>query len=205
MVFNMLLSHIKAEFDNPKKFKVVLQNFLHENSFCSLYEYFVTSKKLNIYVWFQIDIWKFWHVCLISVVPAGVHVTSPTLRCRWRRSYPRQLYVRGSSGNSPNVADITSLQTTVLRHSVVSLILVGVRVTSRILRSTGRRGHPPQRYISQSSTCFSSLQEITSLQTTVARSYSKCVAVSVMRTIRWDVNGIHVSTIRYLIRREGSD
>ena len=43
------------------------------------------------------------------------------------------------------------------------------------------------------------------LQTIAARSYSKCVALSVMRTIRWDVNGIHVSTIRNLIRREGSD
>jgi hypothetical protein len=41
------------------------------------------------------------------------------------------------------------------------------------------------------------------LQTTVARSYCKCVALSVMRTIRWDVNGIHVSTIRNLIRRKG--
>ena len=64
----------------------------------------------------------------------------------------------------------------VIRHSVVSLILVDVRVTSRILRSTGWRGHQPQRYISQSSTCFCSLQEITSLQTTVARSYTTCVA-----------------------------
>ena len=44
-----------------------------------------------------------------------------------------------------------------------------------------------------------------SFQTTVARSNSKCVALSVMRTTRWDVNGFHVSTIRNLIRREGSD
>ena len=49
---------------------------------------------------------------LISVVPAGVRVTSPTLRCRWRRSHPRQPYIRDSSGSSPNVADITSLQAT---------------------------------------------------------------------------------------------
>ena len=27
---------------------------------------------------------------LISVIPAGVRVTSPTLRCRRRRSHPRQ-------------------------------------------------------------------------------------------------------------------
>jgi len=78
-------------------------------------------------------------------------------------------------------------------------------VTSRILRSTGRRGHSPQRYIPHSSSCFCGQQKITSLQTTVARSYSKCVALSVMQTIRWDVNGIHVPTIRNLIRREGSD
>jgi hypothetical protein len=32
-VFNMLPPHIKTESDNPKKFKVVLQKFLHENSF----------------------------------------------------------------------------------------------------------------------------------------------------------------------------
>jgi len=32
-VFNVLSSYIKTEFDNPKKFKVVLQNFLRENSF----------------------------------------------------------------------------------------------------------------------------------------------------------------------------
>jgi len=68
-----------------------------------------------------------------------------------------------------------------------------------------RRGHPPQRYILHSSSCFCGLQEVTSLQTTVARSYSSCVALSVMRTTRWDMNGIHVSTIRNLIRGEGSD
>ena len=30
-VFNMLSSYIKTEFDNPKKFKVVLQKFLYKN------------------------------------------------------------------------------------------------------------------------------------------------------------------------------
>jgi hypothetical protein len=39
-VFNMLPIYIKTEFDNPKKFKVVLQKFLCENSFYSLDEYF---------------------------------------------------------------------------------------------------------------------------------------------------------------------
>jgi hypothetical protein len=43
-VFNMLPSYIKTEFDNPKKFKVVLQKFLRENSFYSLDEYFELHK-----------------------------------------------------------------------------------------------------------------------------------------------------------------
>jgi hypothetical protein len=138
---------------------------------------------------------------LISVVPTGARVTSPTLRCRWRRSHQRQSYIRDSSGSSPYVL----ADDRVFRYSVLFLILVGVRFTSRILRSTGRRSHPPQRCIPHSSSCFCCLQEITSLQATVVRSYSKCVALSVMRTIRWDVNGIHASTIPNLIRRERSD
>jgi hypothetical protein len=138
---------------------------------------------------------------LISVIPAGLRVTSPTLRCRRRRSHPWQPYIRDSSGSSSKVA----ADDRVIRHSVVSLIPAGVRVTSRIICSTGRRDHTPQRYIPHSSSCFCDLQEITFLQTTVARSYSKCVALWVMRTLRWDVNVIHVSTIRNLIRREGSE
>ena len=42
-VFNMLPVYIKAESDNPKKkkkFKALLQKYLHENSFYSLDEYF---------------------------------------------------------------------------------------------------------------------------------------------------------------------
>ena len=39
-MFTMLPSYIKTGFDNPKKVKVVLQKFLHENSFYSLEEYF---------------------------------------------------------------------------------------------------------------------------------------------------------------------
>jgi len=39
-VFNMLPFYIKAEVDNPKKFKAVLQKYLCENSFYSLDEYF---------------------------------------------------------------------------------------------------------------------------------------------------------------------
>jgi hypothetical protein len=39
-VFNVLPSDIKSEFNNPKKFKVVLQKSLFEKSFYSLDEYF---------------------------------------------------------------------------------------------------------------------------------------------------------------------
>jgi len=107
----------------------------------------------------------------ISVVPAGVRVTSPTLRCRWRRSHPRQPYIRDSSGSSPNVAEITSLQTTessatasyplfwwvfgsrhgydvqsgdgAIRHSVISLILASVSVAYRKSRLCRRQLHVP--------------------------------------------------------------
>jgi hypothetical protein len=43
-VFNMLHSYIKSEFADPKKFEVVLQKFLCENSFYSLDEYFELQK-----------------------------------------------------------------------------------------------------------------------------------------------------------------
>jgi hypothetical protein len=39
-VFNKLPFYIKAESDNPKKFKALLQKYLHENSFYSLDENF---------------------------------------------------------------------------------------------------------------------------------------------------------------------
>jgi len=45
---------------------------------------------------------------LISVVTAGVRVTSPTLRCRRQQSHPRQPYIRDSSRSSPNIVEITS-------------------------------------------------------------------------------------------------
>jgi len=49
----MLPTYIKIEPDNPKKFKLVLQKFLHENSFYSLEEYFELKKKVKyIYIWF---------------------------------------------------------------------------------------------------------------------------------------------------------
>jgi len=44
-VFNMLRSYIKAESDNPKKFKALLQKYVPENSFYSLDEYFECQVK----------------------------------------------------------------------------------------------------------------------------------------------------------------
>jgi hypothetical protein len=136
------------------------------------------------------------------VIPAGVRVSSPTLRCRRRRSHSRQPYIRDSSGSSSNVAEMTSWQTT--ESSATASYPLFRRVFASRHGYYVQPGHPPQRYIPYSNSCFCDLQEITSLQKTVARSYSKCVALSVMRTIRRDVNGIHVSTIRNLIRQEGS-
>ena len=53
-VFNMLPSNKKIESNKPKKFKMSLQNFLYENSFYSLDEYFSLSesKNVNIYIFF---------------------------------------------------------------------------------------------------------------------------------------------------------
>jgi len=44
-VFNMLLFYIKAECDNPKNVKALLQKYLGENSFYSLDEYFECQVK----------------------------------------------------------------------------------------------------------------------------------------------------------------
>jgi hypothetical protein len=63
-VFNMLPSYIKTEFDNPKKFKAILQNFLWK-FLLFLGCIFWTSKKLNLHM-ILIDIWKFWHACSFS-------------------------------------------------------------------------------------------------------------------------------------------
>jgi hypothetical protein len=104
---------------------------------------------------------------LISVIPAGVRVTSPTLRCRRRRGHPRQPYIRDSSGSYTNVAEIVSQQTTessattsyplfqwvfasrhgycaqpsdgAIRHGVISLILAPVSVIYRKSRHCRRQ------------------------------------------------------------------
>ena len=71
---------------------------------------------------------------LISVVPAGVRMTSPTLRCRWRRSHPRQPYIRDSSGSS---------------------------LKSRKLHRCRRQSHPPQLRIPYSGGCSRHVMDIT--------------------------------------------
>jgi hypothetical protein len=145
---------------------------------------------IPLYPWFQLLFsWRHLHYVvadggvirgsLISVILAEVPRTSRKLRRSRRQSHPPQRRIRYSGGCLHHVTDITFNQATrAIRHSVISLILAPV---------------------------FSGLQEITSLQTTVACSYFKRVALSAMRTIRWDVNGIRVSIFRNLIRREGSD
>ena len=59
-VFNMLPSCIKIESNNPKKFKLILQKFLYENSFYSLdgyfeLKYFVTSMYSIYYFHIHMD------------------------------------------------------------------------------------------------------------------------------------------------------
>jgi hypothetical protein len=143
---------------------------------------------IPLHPWFQLVFaWRHWYDVaddgvirgsLISVIPAGVPLTSRKLRCSRRQSYQPQRRIPYSGGCSRHVTDITFNRTT---------------------------GPTATELYPSFSSCFCDLQGITSLQTTVARSYCKCVALSVMCTIRWDVNGIHVSTNRNLIRREGSD
>jgi len=87
----------------------------------------------------------------------------------------------------------------VIRGSLISVILAGVPLTSQKWRRS-RRGHTPQRYISHSSFRLWP----TGNHILADDSCAFLLQVSVMRTIRWDVNGIHGPTIRNLIRREGS-
>ena len=71
---------------------------------------------------------------LTSVISTGVRVTSPTLRCRRRRSHTRQPYIRDSSGSSPNV---------------------------RKWHRGRRQSHPPQRPIPFSGGCSRHATDIT--------------------------------------------
>ena len=52
-VFNVLPSYNQTQSDNPKKFKLILQEFLYKNSFYSLDEYFELKKIKFIYVRFK--------------------------------------------------------------------------------------------------------------------------------------------------------
>jgi hypothetical protein len=47
-VSNMLSPYIKIESDKPKKFKLILQKFLCENSFYFVNEYYKIKKKISI-------------------------------------------------------------------------------------------------------------------------------------------------------------
>ena len=51
-VFQKHPTYIQLESDNPKKFKLVLQKFLYENSFHSLDDYFELQKVKYFYIWF---------------------------------------------------------------------------------------------------------------------------------------------------------
>ena len=79
---------------------------------------FLTSSTFWVLLWGGGPLQNDWHkmaagatvfrINLISLIPAGVCVTSQTLRCRRLRGHPRQPYIRDSSGSSPNVAEMTS-------------------------------------------------------------------------------------------------
>ena len=66
-VFNMLPSYIKIESDNPKKFKLILQKFVYDNSFYSLDEYFELQKKLNLFIYDLNQYLKVWHIQQIYI------------------------------------------------------------------------------------------------------------------------------------------
>ena len=60
-VFNMLPFYIKADSDDIKKFKELLQKYLHENSFYSLDKYSECQVKFWHMIW--IDTWGPWDKC----------------------------------------------------------------------------------------------------------------------------------------------
>jgi len=68
--------------------------------------------------------------------------------------FPRYPYVRGSSWCSRDVTDITLSQAAVIRSSLISMILVGVPLTSWKLCRSRWQSHPPQRRIPYSSGCL---------------------------------------------------
>ena len=87
-VFNMLPSYTKTELDNPKKFKVVLQKFLYENSFYSLDEYFKLQKNKKNYTLLEqtyerLNMHTLTHcgqvtqICVFNTVKLGTSASSP--------------------------------------------------------------------------------------------------------------------------------
>ena len=81
-VFNMLPFRIKAECDNPKNFKSLLQIYLCENCFHSLDEYFECQIKFWNMIW--IVTWGLWDKCsfplltglyykYVSIYPSTIH------------------------------------------------------------------------------------------------------------------------------------
>jgi hypothetical protein len=126
---------------------------------------------------------------LLSVIPVGFRVTSPTLRYRGGRSHPRQSYIRDSSWCSRDVTDITLLRAAessaavlypwfqlvfawrhrhyviagggVIRGTLISVILAGVPLTSRKWRCSRWQRHQPQRRIPYSGGCSRHVTDIT--------------------------------------------
>jgi hypothetical protein len=74
-VFNMLSSYIKTEFDNPKKFKVVLQNFFYMKIPFIPWMNILNFKKVKYLHMNWIDIWKFWHACFFSLFINLYHIS----------------------------------------------------------------------------------------------------------------------------------
>jgi hypothetical protein len=61
-VSNMLPSYIKIDSDNPKKFKLILQKFLYENSFHSLDEILINKKVKFIYFNYYLKVWHIQYI-----------------------------------------------------------------------------------------------------------------------------------------------
>jgi hypothetical protein len=155
---------------------------------------------------------------LISVVPAGVRVTSPTLRCRWRWSHLRQSYIRDSSGSFPYVlanlmrrerskewiAIAIALQrltyptfvppvisnTCFCNFPSFRLLLLGAGADSCAVDGCRRHTAPLLRYIRVAAHVG-------------VTSRARC-ALCAMHRNRGKVNGMHVCENGNLMRREGN-
>ena len=79
---------------------------------------------------------------LISVIPAGVRVMSPTWSCRRRSSHPRQPNIRDSSGSSTDIAEMTLQQTTESSATASYPLFRRVSTTCFVTDPTLPRHHP---------------------------------------------------------------